>query len=552
MRRGSIFRNVSMPVRKRTNFNLSFENKLSGQMGKLIPMFIKEVVPGDTFKVNSSFLIRFAPMLAPIMHRVDAFVHYFFVPNRLIWNEWKEFITGGEDGTAQPEMPYVQLYQIANYVQDGGLCDYLGVPYCSGSSSIYNKRISTLPFRAYQLIYNEYYRDQNLSNPVEISLDSGAEKTDFVELFKLRNRCWEKDYFTSALPWTQRGAEVTIPLGGDIPVTVNVPELQVTGVPSTKITSATGLTSPYGIVAYEQKGSSEEVTVGAGNGSSEDGNIDHPFQVEVSVDGVKTAPKQINGTGDLSNSTAVDMNSLRRAMRLQEWLERNARGGARYIEQILSHFGVRSSDARLQRPEYLGGGKTPVVISEVLQTSASLVDETPQGNMSGRGVSVGNNNGFKRFFEEHGFVIGIISILPRTCYQQGLHKMFQRMDKLDYYFPEFAHLGEQEVKLSELYLDTLTADTTFGYQSRYAEYKYCADEVHGTFKSSLDYWHLGRKFSNPPALNSEFVETDSETLKRIFAVRDVDGNENIEDIYIDIFHDFKAKRIMPKYGTPHF
>lgn len=510
-----LFNQVITRKPKRNVFDLSHEVKMSTRMGKLVPILCEPVVPGDTFKVRSEIMMRFAPMLAPIMHRVNVYTHYFFVPNRIVWNDWETFITGGADGTANPVHPRFNLAD-TGIVNNGTLFDYLGFP--SGQTLSAGYTFDSLPFRAYQLIYNEYYRDQNLETPITIPLTSGISPVSLSTLnsptgtsqLNIRYRAWEKDYFTSALPWVQRGADVRIPLSGNAPLTATIG--------SNTFTFKADVVSP----------NTDPVVVKSSNttGSGWTG---------------------LDLKADLSNATSSTINELRRGIRLQEWLEKNARGGARYIEQILSHFGVMSSDARLQRPEYLGGGKTPVVISEVLQTSQT--DTTPQATMAGHGISVGSTNEFKKFFEEHGYVIGIMSVIPRTAYQNGTPRKYLKFDKFDHYFPEFANLGEQPIYNKEIYSQgTADDDGTFGYQSRYAEYKYCPSRVCGDFRSNLDFWHLGRKFASKPVLNKDFVSTEaaSTTLNRIFAVT----QQNVDNLWIQIYHDFQAIRPMPKFGTP--
>ena len=555
-KRGGLFTTVATKKPKKSLFDLSFDNKLSLDMGKLVPILVQEVVPGDKFQLQAQIMLRFAPMLAPIMHRVDVYTHYFFVPNRLIWNDWEDFITGGKDGTLSPVPPHFNMFETkmagkGDFLKPGTLFDYMGCPAVSNPSIINSgagaSSISSLPFRAYQLIYNEYYRDQNLMDEVDFSKGSGKENHVIIEkLLNLRNRCWQKDYFTSALPWTQRGAEVTLPIAGEANVIKN-PQ------------AGTGDNAAFFRARYQNNGSlaanaSLDTNV-AGQIRANPGTNPGAIQIEP----VPSTSGEYPLIADLTNATAVTMNELRRAEKLQQWLEKNARGGARYVEQILSHFGVVSSDARLQRPEYLGGGKTPVVISEVLQTSASQPDSA-QANPAGNGISVGTSHRFNKFFEEHGFIIGIMSVLPKTAYQQGLPRFFQRTDKFDYYYPEFAHLGEQEVLNSEVYLDPTAQNghyntATFGYQSRYAEYKYNADTVHGDFRESLNFWHLGRIFNTisptgegigKPVLNSEFVE--SSPSNRIFNVT----SDDVNHLWAEVYQDIKAIRPMPKYGTPQF
>ena len=522
-----IFDRIKLSKPKSSVFDLSHEKKLSLNMGDLVPIFLQETLPGDQFKVNIEHLIRFQPLLAPIMHRVNVYTHFFFVPNRLVWNDWEKFITGGSDGEQLPVFPRIKFDSTDELTKSkfrkGTLADYLGYPSANvPSSGIFNLDLSVLPFRAYQLIYNEYYRDQNLSNPVEFSKGSGiiSSNPDFTNLLALRKRAWEKDYFTSALPWAQRGEQLNIPIAGEAPVI--------------------GTGDAY-----------IELMNGTTEGNLTNGNLftnGNYIQDSTGASAMfKKVPQGLKA--DLNNVSASSINELRQAFSIQKWLEKNARGGSRYVEQLLAHFGVYSSDARLQRPEYLGGGKTPVIISEVLQNSAST-ENSPQGQMVGHGISVGNTNEFRKRFEEHGFVIGIMSIIPRTSYQNGLPRVFQKYDKFDYYFPDLAHLGEQEVKKSELYLDTskyLDAEEnkgTFGYQPRYAEYRFVNDSVHGDMAGNLDFWHMGRKFTSLPPLNSSFVQSDP--TQRIFAVEDPTEHKLIVQTYCN----FQAIRPLPKFGTP--
>jgi len=503
--------------RKLSKFDKSHERKMSLNMGELIPCYLDEIVPGDRFKVNSEIMLRFAPMVAPVMHRMDVFTHYFFIPNRLVWDEWESFITGGRQGNETPTSPKLVMKGSDQALFDKGtLADYLGLP-TMPPNPLQTQSINALPFRAYQLIYQEYYQDQNLSPELGIDLGSGqiTDQVQIDRLTALRTRGWEKDYFTSALPWAQRSQqEVEIPIDAQW----NYKD-QAEFIPQQP--TAAG---PMGIDA---------IGLIEGGASSVKGGIDNI--------------EEITGLG-------VTINDLRLSVRLQEWLERTARGGSRYIEQILSHFGVRSSDARLQRPEYLGGGKNPVVISEVLQTNASESDVqqqlTPQGNMAGHGISTGTSNGFNKRFEEHGFVIGILSVMPKTAYQQGIDRLWTRFDKFDYYWPEFAHLGEQPITNKEIYMDWMNADAdqkneTFGYQSQWADMKYGCSKVHGDFRDELDFWHMGRIFDAPPALNQTFIDYDKDD--RIFAVTDPAEDK----LYAQIYNSVSALRPMPYFGTPN-
>jgi hypothetical protein len=448
------------------------------------------------------------------------------VPNRILWPNWENFISGGEDGLADPTFPTVDLTIPTQYgVQT--LADYLGLPTGSQLSNV-----SALPFAAYQKIYQDYYRDENLITKTDVTLSDGTQSgADTIELASMKKRAWQHDYFTSALPWTQRGPEATIPLGTTAPISY-VNSGYATEIRDNSDGSLiTGVTFD-GASALQTKPTWGELT------------YDAPTPTLIDVDNSR------NLSADLSSATASSINDLRRAFRLQEWLERNARGGARYIEIITAHFGVRSSDARLQRPEFLGGSSTPITISEVLQTSntagATGADATPQGNMAGHGVSVGSSNYVSYRAEEHGYIIGIMSVMPKTAYQQGVPKHWKKLDKFDYYWPSFANIGEQPIYNEEIYHQNNPTDAeVFGYTPRYAEYKYIPSTVHGTFRTSLDFWHMGRIFSTKPTLNADFIECDSAEVDRVFNVPS--GEEHL---YVYLHNEVKATRLMPYFGTP--
>lgn len=518
-----LFDSVSMRRPKRNKFDLSHERKMSLEMGNLVPMLVQEVLPGDSFRVNSECMLRMSPLLAPVMHRVNVFMHYFFVPYRLVWDEWKDFITGGREGTSVPVVPYFEnnLLGTQQAMQKGSLSDYLGIPVTAAAVPVNDvMRYSALTHRAYHLVYQEYFRDQNLeAENVNITRASGALSAgELTAILSIRKRAWEKDYFTSALPWAQRGGSVGAPITGSVG-------------PGTFITGDWKKSSGPAAATGDM-----EIAIGGVTRSSGEAGVDIHGEIE--------------GAGELSNAS-VTINELRRSVRLQEWLEKNARGGARYVEQILSHFGVRVPDSTIQRPLYLGGGRQPIVISEVLSTGTTPDGEGgitgyPQGNMSGHGFSAGYSNGFKQGFVEHGIMLGLMSVLPKTAYQQGVPKLFRRHDKLDHAFPEFANIGEQEILNSELYYapsGTLgTKDGVFGYQSRYAEYKYQPSTVHGDFLDTLAFWHMGRIFASPPALNQAFVTSDP--TERIFAVATGDS------LYCQIFNRVSALRPLPYFGVP--
>lgn len=538
----SIFQDVFVKKPGRSLFNLSHEKKFTANFGYLYPFLIIDAVPGDTFKLSTEFFVRTAPLIAPVMHRVNVKVNYFFVPNRLIWSEWNEFITGvdqsrnyvsaGASYFVDPVKPFIKASTAfaANpaYLMDGSLMDFLGFPTMRPNGRLAsgtNLNIDYMPFYAYNKIYCDWYRNQNVEGGFEGTHQSG-ESTN-ADYMKLRKRMYEKDYFTSALPFAQRGDAVPLPINGD-------GTLEYIDEGITKIKTENGV---------------EANLVAASNFGVAGGQLNNTASsVKYNVD---------NSDNLRANVTVGTINDLRIATRLQRWLEKNARVGGRYIEQILAHFGVHSSDARLQRAEYLGGFSAPIQITEVEQNSSTQGldvsgSDTPQGHLSGKGASYGQSKPIKCFCEEHGFIMGIISILPRTSYQDGLPRMYTRNTRYDYYFPEFANLGEQEVQKSELFFDLTNLShqsrDRFGFQERYCEYKYIPSTVHGEFKGNLQFWHLGRAFSSQPALNYDFVKVDdSDSANRIFAVED----SNVSDhFYVDLYNHVSALRPMPKQAIP--
>jgi len=526
----SIFSKVRMKRPSRNKFNLSHRKILSCKAGQIIPIALFEIMPGDKFRVSSECMTRFAPMLAPIMHMVDVKIDWFFEPRRLTWTGWEEFITKGAEGTSAPVPPYIRTNLTgagAGKFFVGSLADYYGLPVAAGTISV-DQNISADPFRGYCHIWNEYYRDQNVQDPIEFSLGGGDVTSEHDSLMQIRRSAWGKDRFKSALPWPQRGPEVLIPMEGTATVTYK---------------------DQTDIV---ESNSGNAFAPGLNLQTSDLGNAG-----KIQIDGVAD-PDNIARVENLEavefQNTSVTIRAFRLAQRLQTWFEKNAVGGSRYIEQIYSHFGVKSSDARLQRPEYLGGSRMHAVISEVLSTAQvsssgeEAIESPPQGNMAGHGISVGKGYGFKRFFEEHGFVHGFLRIMPKPGYSsQGIDRLWSRFDAFDFPWPELAHIGEQEIRDKELYVnlqDPAWTDGVFGYQSRYHEFKSIPSSVHGAMRDSLNYWHWNELFTDKPQLNETFIECNPD--KRIFAVND----PSVEDFYVQIFHKVDALRPLPYFGTP--
>lgn len=519
--KNNVFNQISVRKPKSNMFDLSHEVKLSFNMGQLVPTCLVECVPGDRFTVSSENMFRFAPMISPVMHRIKAYTHFFFVPTRILWPNWETFNTGSKDGKVVPaeELPVWPHVELGN-IHTGELGDYLGLPTAIGS----NTPVSALPGYAYRKVYFDYYRDQNLSDMEAgecIASDGLQSLNDDMYTSPLYRRAWQHDYFTSALPFAQKGEPVSLSVA-------NFSDVDVYRAENNQ--DAFGLTG-------------SGLSAGSGSIESIDGKMykideNGSHSVFVASDNWKADTSSLE-------VEAITINDLRRAERLQEWLEKNARGGSRYIESNEVHFGVKSSDKRLNRSEFIGGSSQNVVVSEVLQTSQTDDSATPQGNMAGHGISVGSGAPVNYFCEEHGFIIGITSVMPVTAYQQGIHRMFSRSSNLDYYWPSFAHLGEQEILNKELYVSgDSTDDETFGYIPRYSEYKYLNSRVAGDFRDQLDFWHLGRIFDSKPVLNENFIQCNPSD--RIFAVTD----PGVQHIYAHVFNNLKALRRMPVFGTP--
>lgn len=543
-RKNNLFKQVPAPKVRRNLFDLSHEVKMSGKFGYLYPILCVDTLPGDTFRDTMNVLCRFAPLLAPVMHRCDVTTHFFFVPNRILSDHWETFITGGQDGTEAPVLPYVTPAGLAA-VEDPGMMgigtmwDYLGLPPAQAPGATSTQRISILPFRACAKVWNDYYRDPNLQDEMDLDLELEgdvsvqSQTSNIMDIFRYR-RMFEKDYFTSALPWAQRGAQVLMPLtatlDGDTDIVYQ----------TTKLARDAAFTD-----APDNSGAINTV---AGN-----------FNMSIAP-GESVYLKNID-TATFENASTT-INDFRRALAIQRWLEANARGGGRYVEQIQGHFNVVVPDYRLQRAEYLGGGKQPVQISEVLATAETEgTANVKVGDMMGHGISVGRTNTFTYRCQEHGWIVGFLSVTMRTAYSQGIHRMWQRADKYDYAWPELANLGEQEIKSKELFWSNLAGqdannDAVFGYIPRYSEYKFHNDRIAGDFRETLGFWHLGRKFVVRPTLDKSFTTifeegTDAETgaeeedFRRIFAVQD-----GTDYLWFQLYHHLTAKRPLPYFGVP--
>lgn len=563
-----LFNKVQAKEPPRSRFDLSHENKLSCNMGELVPALTMECLPGDKFKVQSEDFVRLLPLLAPIMHRVDVTMHYFFVPNRLLWDNgkddcWETFITGGKDGYATPTPPIIRLkgqYNSAtdtSWIVSGSLADYLGINVQNriGENEDFDMIFSALPFRAYFKIYLDYYRDENLNQELEPDITGGV--VDFDEsvnnvMMQLHNRAWEKDYFTSALPWVQRGDPMAIPFTQSnnlvtLDKSGNYPFLDLGGSSSGEFAN-----SSFTFVGVDADSSQPDLLVG-GEITSQ---IDEVFQTSHS------AYFNPNGSLKVNIDNVATIQDLRIASKIQRWEEAHGLSGARYNETIMVDFFTKVPDYRLQRAEYLGGGVTPVNINEVLQTSES--GDTPLGEMGGHAVSAGGDNGFYYYVQEHGFIMGILSILPKPAYMQGLHKMWTRFDKFDYAFPRLQGIGEQPVYRRELLFfgrnnnmpgttvlpDYLDDDNgVFGYQGQNADYKFMLDEVHGDFKTTLSFWHMARKFNydNKALLDTDFVTFDESQICNPFT-SDLNGGRN--HFLCDLYFHIEVSRYLPFWSDP--
>lgn len=492
---------------RRSKHSLSHYKLATFDPGELVPVGCYEVLPGDSVQQASSALVRCSPLLAPVMHPISVRIHHWYVPYRLLWTGWEDFITGGPDGEggSSGEFPTIVAPTTTGFAE-GSLADYFGIkPGVDGFD------VSALPFRAYSRIFNEYYRDQDLVTALPEVVSSGVDATTNLAVAKC---AWEKDYISSSRPWPQKGPDVTLPLGTSASIYLDPASDGTTGL----VRGATG-----------------HALSGAGGLSSSSGGV---FESDGGTDRVYDP----NGTllADLTTASAVNVNDVRAAFAIQRYQEARAMYGSRYTE-YLRYLGVRSSDARLQRPEYLGGGKQTIAFSEVLQTGPNAeVDPDDQGvaTMRGHGIAAMRSRRYRRFFEEHGVVITLMSVRPRTMYADGLHRSWSRRTKEEFWQKELEHIGQQEVLNKEVNVADSEPDAGFGWQDRYAEYRHHPSSIAGDFRDTLNFWHLARLFSGDVTLNADFVTCDPS--KRINAVQSEDT------LWVMVNHSIQARRMVSK------
>lgn len=493
-------------MKKRSKFNLSHTRQLSCDLGELVPIGCVEVMPGDRFDHTVQAMVRTQPLLAPLMHKIDVRVHHFFVPYRLIWDNWDDFITGGPTNTSTPAFPTKAL--LVGDVAVGSLADYLGI--ATGTA----QTVSALPFRAYNRIWNEWFRDQDLETELTVSTADGVDATTPVAL---QTCAWGKDYFTTARPTEQKGTAISIPLAGQAPIS---------GITlTTAAGAAANVANKLGVTAAQDDAASNPTW------QSNTSLVNFKAQTTGAPNAATNRPQIF---AELSAASGISVQSLRQFFALQRMAE-NRWMGSRFSEYLRYVFGVRSQDSRLDRSELLASGRDTIQFSEVMQTAADGTN--PVGTLRGHGISASRGNGYRKTFPEHGIVMTLLSARPEAVYFQGTSRMWHKRTKEEYYQPELEHLGQQPITNKELWAAHASPDATFGFQERYAEYRQEFSRVNGEFRSLLKQWHLGRDFSASPALNAAFVKcVPNEANVFPTPAQDV--------LYIFALHDLRARRVL--------
>jgi hypothetical protein len=539
----------------RSRFDRSSSYKTTFNVGQIIPFYVDEVLPGDTFSIDTSKVVRMQTLLTPVMDDIFLDTYYFFVPNRLTWSHWKQFMGENTESAWIPSVEYEvpQLTAPEGGWNIGTIADYMGIP--TGVSGL---SVNALPFRAYALIMNEWFRDENLSDPLNIpvtdatvqGVNTGTFVTDVAKGGLPYTAAKYHDYFTSALPAPQKGPDVTIPVASAVQYPV-IPLDKNVSFDSSGIGMRLGDVETSNPV-IPSNGTYYPLNYGGGSGSGSPlGKTGFYIgSLENNPQGSALAPLNLWAVGD-GTVQAATINQLRLAFQIQKLYERDARGGTRYIEILKSHFGVTSPDARLQRPEYLGGNRIPININQVVQSSSTDASGTPQGNTAAYSLTSDNHSDFTKSFVEHGFLIGVMVARYRHTYQQGLERFWSRKDRFDYYFPVFANIGEQAIKNKEIYAQgTDKDDEVFGYQEAWADYRYRPNRVTGEMRSSapqsLDVWHLGDDYESLPSLSDSWIREDSKTVNRVLAVSDNVSAQLFCDIYVRNL----CTRPMPLYSIP--
>lgn len=538
----------------RSRFDRSASLKTSFNAGDVVPFFLEEVLPGDTFSVDTSKVVRMQTLLTPMMDNVYLDTYYFFVPNRLVWDHWKEFCGENTESAWIPQTEYT-MPQITSPAGQGWsvgtLADYFGIP-----TGVAGLSVSALPFRAYALIMNEWFRDQNLQDPLVVPTDdstvagvnTGTLVTDVAKGGKPFIAAKYHDYFTSALPAPQKGPDVAIPVAqaASYPVYPLAQNVSPSGADSLKWMQRSGANFNYNSSTYGSFGVSSAFSDGA---SASDSTI--LKQVDVGPNAVQDViPANLWAVAD-GNAAAATINQLRLAFQIQKFYERQARGGSRYTEVVRSFFGVTSPDARLQRPEYLGGNRVPININQIVQQSGTESSGTPQGTVVGQSLTTDKHSDFTKSFTEHGLIIGVMVARYDHTYQQGLNRLWSRKDKFDFYWPVFANIGEQAIKNKEIFAQGTDKDNeVFGYQEAWAEYRYKPNMVTGEMRSayaqSLDVWHLADDYSTLPSLSDSWIREDKANIDRVLAVTSAVSNQFFADIYVKNY----CTRPMPMYSVP--